>query len=214
VSSIKKVAVEAANLKPPNCGANGITRGLYVNPTLTSAANFRAIETTSGSVLFSHGSTPLMSISSSGNVGINTTASSAYTLDTNGATRVKGAGATNVTTALTIQNNAGTDLLKVFDNGQIYMPQPASSVLYLDTINGYNTDRISVPRLVTGTGVSGINASAQVEIQSTTKGFLPPRMTNAQRVAITSPAVGLMVYCTDATEGLYIYKSTGWTFIV
>jgi len=37
-------------------GANGITRGLYVNPTLTSAANFRAIETTSGSILFQNGS--------------------------------------------------------------------------------------------------------------------------------------------------------------
>lgn len=33
-------------------GANGITRGLYINPTLTSAANFRAIETTAGNVLF------------------------------------------------------------------------------------------------------------------------------------------------------------------
>jgi hypothetical protein len=33
-------------------GANGITRGLYVNPTLTSAADFRAIETTNGKVIF------------------------------------------------------------------------------------------------------------------------------------------------------------------
>jgi hypothetical protein len=33
-------------------GANGITRGLYINPTLTSAADWRAIEVTSGSVLF------------------------------------------------------------------------------------------------------------------------------------------------------------------
>jgi hypothetical protein len=33
-------------------GANGITRGLYVNPTLTSAADFRAIETSAGNVLF------------------------------------------------------------------------------------------------------------------------------------------------------------------
>jgi hypothetical protein len=39
-------------------------------------------------------------------------------------------------------------------------------------------------------------------------------MTNAQRTAIASPAVGLMVYCTDAVEGLYIYKSTGWTFVI
>jgi hypothetical protein len=33
-------------------GANGITRGLYVNPTLTSAADFRAIETTNGKIIF------------------------------------------------------------------------------------------------------------------------------------------------------------------
>jgi hypothetical protein len=57
-------------------------------------------------------------------------------------------------------------------------------------------------------------ASAKVQIDSTTQGFLPPRMTNAQRTAIASPAVGLMVYCTDAVEGLYIYKSMGWTFVI
>jgi hypothetical protein len=33
-------------------GANGITRGLYIAPTLTSAFDFRAIETTTGSVIF------------------------------------------------------------------------------------------------------------------------------------------------------------------
>ncbi len=58
------------------------------------------------------------------------------------------------------------------------------------------------------------NTSAQLDLQATNKGFLPNRMTNAQRTAISSPAIGLMVYCTDATEGLYIYKSTGWTFII
>jgi hypothetical protein len=61
---------------------------------------------------------------------------------------------------------------------------------------------------------AAIVASAKVQIDSTTQGFLPPRMTNAQRTAIASPAVGLMVYCTDATEGLYVYKSTGWTFVI
>ena len=41
----------------------------------------------------------------------------------------------------------------------------------------------------------------------------PAAMTNAQRLAIATPAVGLIVYCTDVVEGLYINKSTGWTFI-
>ena len=56
--------------------------------------------------------------------------------------------------------------------------------------------------------------SAKVNISSTTQGFLPPRMTNAQRIAISSPAVGLVVYCTDASEGLYVNKSTGWTLLL
>lgn len=61
-----------------------------------------------------------------------------------------------------------------------------------------------------------IIASAILQVDSTTRGFLPPRMTNANRTSITSPAIGLMVYCTDAiggSEGVYVNKSTGWVFI-
>lgn len=65
----------------------------------------------------------------------------------------------------------------------------------------------------TAFGSTTLTASAQVAITSTTKGFLLPRMTNAQRIAIVSPVVGLMVYCTDATEGTYEYVSTGWRII-
>jgi hypothetical protein len=61
---------------------------------------------------------------------------------------------------------------------------------------------------------SALNASAILQADSTTKGFLPPRMSNSQRTSISSPAVGLMVYCTDAVEGLYVYKSTGWTLVI
>lgn len=53
-------------------------------------------------------------------------------------------------------------------------------------------------------------ASARVAINSTTQGFLPPRMTAAQMAAIASPAPGLIVYQTDGTEGLYIRTSTTW----
>jgi hypothetical protein len=65
-----------------------------------------------------------------------------------------------------------------------------------------------------GIGTATVVASAKVQIDSTTQGFLPPRMTNAQRLLIASPAIGLEVYCTDVVEGLYIYKSTGWVFVI
>jgi hypothetical protein len=56
--------------------------------------------------------------------------------------------------------------------------------------------------------------SAVLEISSTTKGVLFPKMTNAQRNAIATPTAGLIVYCTDAPEGLFIRKSTGWVQII
>jgi phosphopantothenoylcysteine synthetase/decarboxylase len=56
-------------------------------------------------------------------------------------------------------------------------------------------------------------ASSQLTVDSTTKGSMPfPTMTQAQRTAIVSPAAGLHVYQTDGTEGVYVYKSSGWAF--
>ncbi len=60
---------------------------------------------------------------------------------------------------------------------------------------------------------SSPNASAMLDVKSTTKGFLAPRMTSAQRGAITSPATGLLVYQTDATAGYYYYDGSAWTQI-
>jgi hypothetical protein len=50
-----------------------------------------------------------------------------------------------------------------------------------------------------GIGTTTPDASAALEIESTTKGFLLPRMTLAQINAIATPAEGLMVYCLDGT---------------
>ncbi len=67
----------------------------------------------------------------------------------------------------------------------------------------------------TGVSISGTNAnpdgSAMLDVQSTDKGILIPRMTEAQRNAITSPATGLMIYQTDGTAGFYYYNGTAWT---
>jgi hypothetical protein len=52
----------------------------------------------------------------------------------------------------------------------------------------------------TGPGASTIDPSAQLELRSTTQGFLPPRMTSTQRTSISSPATGLIVYDTTLNQ--------------
>jgi uncharacterized protein (TIGR02145 family) len=53
------------------------------------------------------------------------------------------------------------------------------------------------------------NNGAEVEIASTTQGFLPPRMTTAQRDAIASPAAGLTMYNTTV-NCLQSWNGTLW----
>ena len=51
-----------------------------------------------------------------------------------------------------------------------------------------------------GIGIMTADPSAQLDVSSTTKGFLPPRMTLLQRSAIADPASGLVVFCTDCGQ--------------
>ncbi len=66
----------------------------------------------------------------------------------------------------------------------------------------------------TGIGTTTPHASAKLDVTSTDKGFLPPRMTSSQRTNIPSPAAGLMVYQTDGTAGLYYYNGSAWIYII
>jgi hypothetical protein len=63
-----------------------------------------------------------------------------------------------------------------------------------------------------GIGTTTPASSALVEMNSTTQGFLPPRMTMAQRDAIVSPAIGLIIYCLDCPvpNNLQVYIGSTW----
>lgn len=63
-----------------------------------------------------------------------------------------------------------------------------------------------------GIGTSSPASSAKLEILSTSQGFLPPRMTFAQRNAIASPAQGLIIYCTDCVLNgqVQVYNGISW----
>jgi hypothetical protein len=64
-----------------------------------------------------------------------------------------------------------------------------------------------------GIGTNSPGSSAMLDVSSTTKGLLVPRMTSAQRSAIVSPANGLMVY-DITTNSFWYYNNSAWTNLV
>lgn len=67
----------------------------------------------------------------------------------------------------------------------------------------------SVAKAQTGIGTTTPHASAKLEVNAANKGFLPPRMTSAQRTAISSPALGLQVFDLTTNSPWY-YDGTSW----
>ncbi len=58
------------------------------------------------------------------------------------------------------------------------------------------------------------DSSAMLDVSSTTKGLLIPRMTAVQRTNIATPATGLLVYQTDADKGFYYFDGNNWFLLV
>ncbi len=63
---------------------------------------------------------------------------------------------------------------------------------------------------------SSPNSKAILDVSSNSKGLLPPRMTYAQRIAITDPPAGLMVWCSNCGAGgeMQVYNGEVWTNMV
>ena len=62
---------------------------------------------------------------------------------------------------------------------------------------------------LTAQETTNVDPSAALEVDSTTKGFLPPRMTTLQRNAISSPAAGLLIFNTT-TDRINYYSGNSW----
>lgn len=74
--------------------------------------------------------------------------------------------------------------------------------------------KISIAQVGINENNSSPDASAMLDIASTDKGILIPRMTIDQRLAISNPAIGLLVYQTDSVSGFYFYEDNFWTFLI
>ncbi len=64
-----------------------------------------------------------------------------------------------------------------------------------------------------GIGTNAPKPSALLDVQSSTKGVLIPRMTQIQRDAIVNPANGLLIFQTNNAKGFYYFNGTAWVSI-
>ena len=144
----------------------------------------------------------------------------------------KGSSTTASTTALLVQNSAGTQSFKVADSGSVqigltsginwsfnsnilsssqyaYIAGSNASILTNGNFSGGVRGNDNGGK-VSDSGISTAQvASSVLEVSSTTKGFLPPRMTQAQINAIALPAAGLMAFNLDIGQ-VCVYDGAIW----
>jgi hypothetical protein len=174
------------------------------------------IQVGSTSIAFAIGGTERARFAATtGNVLINTTTDAGFKVDINGTSVFRGTLGLISTTAiqLAVTTNGNTRILS--NNNDIILNAGSSTIEH-----SFGTYSIRKRMLTTygdananagvAIGVDAINvASAILSAESTTKGFLPPRMTTTQKNAIASPATGLLVY--DTTLNLIsVYNGTTW----
>ncbi len=84
--------------------------------------------------------------------------------------------------------------------------------LLLCALLSFSVLQITAQSLSVNTDGSTANASAILDVKSTAKGMLVPRMNSVQRTGIGTPATGLLVYDTDSLAFSY-YNGSAWYFI-
>ena len=83
----------------------------------------------------------------------------------------------------------------------------SSAIVNPWTLSGTNTYNTTGN---VGIGTSSPSASALLDLTSTNSGLLIPRMTTAQKNAISTPTTGLLIFQTDAPAGFYYYNGSSW----
>jgi hypothetical protein len=176
----------------------------------TSGNDFLQIASKSG-IAFYSGSTignivtdptnERMRLTTSGNLLLGSTSDTGQIFQVTGTTRLNGETLIVSASGLTIRNGS-TD-------GFSFQQSAANSWSWTALTSGsnYNIQLASV-----GIGTATPDASSLLDVTSLAKGFLPPRMTTAQKNSISSPAAGLIVYDTTLNK-LCVRTAAAWETI-
>jgi hypothetical protein len=139
-----------------------------------------------------------------GKVGIGSGyAPSTFQLDVIGTARIGQLTFTNNKIANTISSVA------LDSSVAIDITAPSQRLYMAYTSGGVTGSFLNSPNFYIGPNVPTFKPSALLELESTTKGFLSPRMTTAQKNAIGTPAQGLMVFDTTLVK-LCVYSGSAW----
>lgn len=201
--------------------ANNVVKGTVSANGFSSVLSMFVGTITNHPLSFSTNDTSRMRLTTTGNLLINTTTDAGYKLDVNGTARFSG---TNYQVVLQTTSNGIIKAQGGYQNtdgsytadGNLFLKAGigGSGNLYITPNNG-NTTAFGL--FANGTGFNiglGLStvASASFQINSTTQGFLPPRMTTTQINAIVSPADGLQVYNTTISH-MCVYQAGIWVKI-
>lgn len=182
--------------QPSTINVNSTSAALTV--TQTGTGNALVVEDSA-----TPDSTPF-TIDNSGNVGIGGTLSlvAGYTTVTiNNATNGGSIRMRNNNNTIGVLFNTATDYtLQTNTTADLRIGTNDTTRMFISGSNG---------NIRVGNGNTAANASAQLEVDSTTSGFLPPRVTTTQRDAISTPAAGLLVHNTTTARPEF-YNGTVW----
>lgn len=189
----------------------------YASFTVSSAGNL-TIEPTGNQVLFPAGSasTPGISFTGESDTGLYQVGTDQIGITTGGIARFF----INTTTF----RSSGVGGISINNTASQSATNPGYSIrgdentgMYSDTADTLQFATGGALRATlnnTGLGVGGAPvASAILQADSTTQGFLPPRMTTTEKNAISSPATGLVVFDTTLAK-LCVYTGAGWETVI
>jgi hypothetical protein len=201
---------------PPGASFGSTTNGARITLGYLGASagggtylNFSTNGAQSGLHVTHNFGSDLLTVYNNGNTGIGTSTDGGFKLDVSGTTRISGNLSLTTGSILNLNSglsnnglvSAGSSFLQFYNRGQVNMTLfNGGSEAQQGVQIGYNLSyALTPPDLV----------SSLLNLVSTTKGFLSPRMTTVQKNAITTPSTGLTVYDTTTLTPSF-YNGTNW----